>query len=352
MIEFGYTLRKAREDKGLTIAQVSEITRMLPQQIEDLENENFSRIAAPIYGRGFVKLFCEAVDLEPKPLVEEFMEIYNGNRQPAIRARRAVEPPTPPAAPTTPSYDDTEVTMDSPLAPPPPPPPPSQQPAEMAGSRQATHSFQEESPAPSDNDDAATTFFSAPQEEEGETLQENNEEEPFRLEGETLPTAFMDAPPATPAGNLSPETPAPAQEDEELGSAVRFAELVNRANAAQTPPKPRGASRYAAPAPIDIDSSRNSGFSVNPTVWRFATLAVVACLVLWGVWSLASKVWNAATNAPQTDIPGVSETSPTALPGAPEPQPRTAPAQPIAQETPAASRRKREPIKIPPLYID
>ena len=85
MIEFGKTLRAAREAKGYTIAQVCDLTHLAPSTIEDLENENFSRIAAPIYGRGFVKLYCAAVDLDPKLMVNEFMDIFLGNRDVGIR---------------------------------------------------------------------------------------------------------------------------------------------------------------------------------------------------------------------------------------------------------------------------
>ena len=94
-MEFGNTLKAAREAKGLTCAQLAEKTRLMPGIVEDLENENFSRIAAPIYGRGFVKLYCEVVGLDPKPMQLEFMEIYNGNRAPTIRPR-----PAPAAKPT------------------------------------------------------------------------------------------------------------------------------------------------------------------------------------------------------------------------------------------------------------
>ena len=87
MMEFGKSLRNAREAKGYTIAQIAETTHMLSSIVEGLENEDFSRIAAPIYGRSFVRLYCEAVGLEPKPFVDEFMEILNGNRSPAIRER-------------------------------------------------------------------------------------------------------------------------------------------------------------------------------------------------------------------------------------------------------------------------
>ena len=64
MIEFGKTLRAAREAKGYTVSQLAEATRLMHQVVEDLENENFTRIPAPIYGRGFVKLYCEAVGLD------------------------------------------------------------------------------------------------------------------------------------------------------------------------------------------------------------------------------------------------------------------------------------------------
>ena len=107
MIEFGKTLRSARESKGYTVSQIAEMTHLKSSTVEGLENEDFSMIAAPIYGRGFVKLYCEAVDLEPKPLVDEFMAIMNGEREITIKERPVTEspvaaepPPPPPPAPT------------------------------------------------------------------------------------------------------------------------------------------------------------------------------------------------------------------------------------------------------------
>ena len=113
MIEFGKSLRAARETKGYTIGQLAEITRLAPSTITELESEDFTRIAAPIYGRGFVKLYCEAVGLEPKPLVEEFMNIFNGDHDTEIRERPvSAEPPAPipaeePAAEPTPNPEPT-----------------------------------------------------------------------------------------------------------------------------------------------------------------------------------------------------------------------------------------------------
>ena len=110
MIEFGKSLRTTREAKGITIEQLAERTHMPAKTIRELENEDFSSFAAPIYGRGFVKLYCREVGLEPKPFIDEFMEIFNGNRDLAIRDREHVVPVTPaataePAVPATPVPD-------------------------------------------------------------------------------------------------------------------------------------------------------------------------------------------------------------------------------------------------------
>ena len=91
-MSFGQTFRTAREAKGLTLAQVAAKTRILVQIITDMENEDFHRIPAPIYGRGFVRLYAECVDLDPTPLIHEFMEIFEGRRPPASARPIPIEP--------------------------------------------------------------------------------------------------------------------------------------------------------------------------------------------------------------------------------------------------------------------
>ena len=119
MIEFGKTLRMAREAKGLTPGQVAERTHMIVQTVEGLENEDFSKIVAPIYGRGFVKLYCEAVGLEPKPFVDAFMEIYSSGRGTSA-AKSSPTPATPPAPKPAPVIEPPPEPVE-PVAPEPPP---------------------------------------------------------------------------------------------------------------------------------------------------------------------------------------------------------------------------------------
>ena len=118
MIEFGKTLRTARESKGLTPGQIAEKTHMMVQMVEGLEKEDFSKIVAPIYGRGFVKLYCEAVGLEPKPLVDAFMDIYSGNRGASAAKPEPAAPPQQP--PTKPAAPEPPPAPTRPIAPEPP----------------------------------------------------------------------------------------------------------------------------------------------------------------------------------------------------------------------------------------
>ena len=106
-MSLGNTLRAAREACGLTTSELAARTHMLVQIVEGLENEDFRRIPAPIYGRGFIKLYCEAVNLDPKPLQAEFMDLFNRakdapakNVMPPVRSRpQTAEPPPQPVVP-------------------------------------------------------------------------------------------------------------------------------------------------------------------------------------------------------------------------------------------------------------
>jgi transcriptional regulator with XRE-family HTH domain len=89
-MSLGETFRLARTEKGLTIAQVADATRIMVQIVEDLERDDFRRIAAPIYGRGFIKLYADLLGLPTEPLIREFMELYTGSRSPQV-VRRSVD---------------------------------------------------------------------------------------------------------------------------------------------------------------------------------------------------------------------------------------------------------------------
>ena len=61
----GEQLREAAHAaRSLTASEVAAATRMKVQIVEAIEQEDFSKIAAPIYGKGFIKLYAEHVGLD------------------------------------------------------------------------------------------------------------------------------------------------------------------------------------------------------------------------------------------------------------------------------------------------
>lgn len=70
---FGRKLADAREAKGLTVAQVAEQLKLSGRQIEAIEAEDYSRLPAPVFVRGFIRNYARLVELpiETLPAVAE-----------------------------------------------------------------------------------------------------------------------------------------------------------------------------------------------------------------------------------------------------------------------------------------
>lgn len=301
MIEFGKSLRAAREAKGFTIGQIAEKTHMAPSTITDLEAEDFTRIAAPIYGRGFVKLYCETVGLESKPFVDEFMAIYSGNRDIGIKERPIAttsEPVTPAAEPVTP--DAGKAPQPDPL------PKPTAAPEPIAG-----------------------------------------EEPPFRLESQTIPAP---PPPSEPPQRMSRE------------DLFAQASAMMRENSAQHGDS--SYARYAAPmhqlkpytgssiwrlailAILALALFALIAFGVR-TIYRATTTAPV---------DPTPDPAPIAKPAPVADPEPKPAAKPTAKPAAkPTAKPAAKPTtKPATKPVPATATKKtaRKPQKIPSLYIN
>jgi hypothetical protein len=74
---------------------VADATRIKVHIIDAIENNDFSGIAAPLYGKGFIKLYAECVGLDPAPLIRDYMERHARQVQPTLRSEK---PPAPPMA--------------------------------------------------------------------------------------------------------------------------------------------------------------------------------------------------------------------------------------------------------------
>ena len=328
MIEFGKTLRDAREAKGLSVAQLADATHMTVNTINELENEDFTRIPAPIYGRGFVKLYCETVGLDPKPLLAEFMDILNGNRDDCIRERPTAD--TAPVAPEepAPSVETTAEVEDV------PPSADDEQPASEQESQELPEQDAPELPEPA-----------------SPAIPEQDEPEPPEALPEPPPRApiisqqdfFQDTPLQGPVASVPPKPATP------------LSRPVVPTSLPTTPQQPAAAtsepqiSRYAAP----LEQTRAYA---TPAYGRIALLAAAAAIAIFIVLLALRSLYRATatTPAPPPAEPAVEtpvnrETAtPKETPAAKEVQPAAKKAQPAAEKAKAA----RTPQRIPSLYID
>jgi cytoskeletal protein RodZ len=75
-VSIGETLAQARRRAGLSVAQVSEQTRIRPLIIRGIEADDYSTSGGDFYARGNIRDIAEVVGAESRPLIEEYDRTY------------------------------------------------------------------------------------------------------------------------------------------------------------------------------------------------------------------------------------------------------------------------------------
>ena len=68
----GETLRRARLSKNVTFEDAERVTRIRREYLEALEKEDFGRLPAPVYARGFLRSYAGYLGLDPGQLMPFF----------------------------------------------------------------------------------------------------------------------------------------------------------------------------------------------------------------------------------------------------------------------------------------
>lgn len=90
----GARLRQARELRRLTLAQVSETTKLRTHYLQALESDDYSAIPSAAQARGFLRLYATFLELDIAELLPEVA---------AAAPRPAEEVPPPESAPVSPA---------------------------------------------------------------------------------------------------------------------------------------------------------------------------------------------------------------------------------------------------------
>jgi len=68
----GETLRRARLSKNVTFEDAERVTRIRREYLEALEREDFNKLPAPVYARGFLRSYAGYLGLDPGELMPFF----------------------------------------------------------------------------------------------------------------------------------------------------------------------------------------------------------------------------------------------------------------------------------------
>lgn len=78
---FGQLLRQIREEKGLTLEQAEEETKIRKFYLRALEEENFAVMPAQVYAVGFVRKYCIFLGIDEQEMIYRYKQLSGGTRK-------------------------------------------------------------------------------------------------------------------------------------------------------------------------------------------------------------------------------------------------------------------------------
>src|SRR2546430_3413485 len=83
--DFGSRMRHAREQRGVSLRQIAEITKISVSALDALERNDISRLPGGIFSRAFVRSYAVEVGLDPDATIQEFLAQFPGDATSAGR---------------------------------------------------------------------------------------------------------------------------------------------------------------------------------------------------------------------------------------------------------------------------
>jgi cytoskeletal protein RodZ len=81
----GETLREARHVKQASLEDASRATKIKLEILERLESDDFNALAAPMYTKGFLKLYAEYLGLDAPTVVDAYLKSQGGLRRQGLQ---------------------------------------------------------------------------------------------------------------------------------------------------------------------------------------------------------------------------------------------------------------------------
>jgi cytoskeletal protein RodZ len=94
MDEIGHILREARENKGLTLEEAQDRTRINVRYLAALEGGRYDALPTSVHARGFLRNYARFLGLDPQPLLDRYLAVQ-GREVPIADPEREITPDNP-----------------------------------------------------------------------------------------------------------------------------------------------------------------------------------------------------------------------------------------------------------------
>lgn len=78
----GPVIKVLREQRGLTIRNIADATKVGSRYLECIEEENYAKLPARPYLRGFLGLYAKALGYEPERMISDYLKRYDAAMNP------------------------------------------------------------------------------------------------------------------------------------------------------------------------------------------------------------------------------------------------------------------------------
>jgi cytoskeletal protein RodZ len=72
-VDFGATMKRAREKRGISLRQIAAATKISVGALEALERNDISRLPGGIFSRAIVRSYALEVGLDPEQTIRDFL---------------------------------------------------------------------------------------------------------------------------------------------------------------------------------------------------------------------------------------------------------------------------------------
>lgn len=81
-LTLGEKLRQAREERGVSISEVAEQTRISAQYLGCIENDDYRTLPGGIFNKGFVKSFAKVVGIDEQEALQDYTQLIANQGSP------------------------------------------------------------------------------------------------------------------------------------------------------------------------------------------------------------------------------------------------------------------------------